>query len=104
VNAAHVLVKAAARKKMKITRKQLRQLIKEEISLRAGIRDEISTSNLNEAGDTASIAASIVGDLKTFKSTSQRMEFIGAALKTLAISVEQLKERIEKLEPEGSDS
>lgn len=89
---------------MKITRKQLRQLIKEEMPLKKGIRGESSASNLNEAGDAASIAASIVGVLKTFKSPKQRMEFIGGAIKTLAITVVQLKERIEKLEQEGSDS
>ena len=80
---------------MKITKNKLRQIIKEE---------QEETIRLDEVGGTASIAASIVGTLKTFKSPKARMEFIGAAIKTLAITVEQLKERIEKLEQEGSDS
>ena len=87
---------------MKITRKQLRQIIKEESRLEQQLTEnKSSASTLSEKFDPASIA-SIGGDLKTFK--GERMEFIGAALKTLAIAVEQLRERIEELEQKGSDS
>ena len=87
---------------MKITLKQLRQIIREESRLgQLSPENKSSVSNLSERADPASIA-SIAGDLETFK--GQRMKFIGSALETLAITVEQLRERIEELEKKGSDS